>query len=265
MISSDFRTEARRKLAGKWGKTALIILAYFAISLVIGFIEGLFPDSTKGLFSIINAIIDIPLAFGLIISLFKVYNDEDVKTFDFLELGFSNFKKSWGITLQTALKMIVPIILVVVAYIILIVGTAGAVTSTMFLSSSASAGFTFLTVIGFILLIASMIWAITKSFYYQLAYLIAVENPDMTSKDAVLKSEEIMQGNRAKLFYLQLSFIGWAILSTFTFGIGLLWLAPYMQFAVIAFYKYVSGNTQSVEATVEEPSKVDEEPIKKED
>jgi len=25
MISSDFRTEARRKLAGKWGKTALII------------------------------------------------------------------------------------------------------------------------------------------------------------------------------------------------------------------------------------------------
>lgn len=29
MISSDFRTEARRKLDGKWGKTALIILAYF--------------------------------------------------------------------------------------------------------------------------------------------------------------------------------------------------------------------------------------------
>ena len=35
MISSDFRTEARRKLAGKWGKTALIILAYFAVFFVI--------------------------------------------------------------------------------------------------------------------------------------------------------------------------------------------------------------------------------------
>ena len=240
MISSDFRTEARRKLAGKWGKTALIILAYFAVFFVINFVEGFFPDFT----------------------LFKVYNDEEVKAFDFLELGFSNFKKSWGITLQTALKMIVPIILVVVAYIILIVGTAGAVTSTMFSSSSASAGFTLLTVVGFILLIASMIWAITKSFYYQLAYLAAVENPDMSAKDAVLKSEELMQGNRAKLFYLQLSFIGWAILSAFTFGIGILWLAPYMQFAVITFYKYVSGNTQKVEATVEEPSKDDDEPIK---
>ena len=262
MISSDFRTEARRKLAGKWEKTALIILAYFAVFFVINFVEGFFPDSTKGLFSIINAVIEIPLGFGLIITLFKVYNDEEVKAFDFLELGFSNFKKSWGITLQTVLKMIVPIILVVVAYIILIVGTAGAVTSTMFSSSSASAGFTLLTVVGFILLIASMIWAITKSFYYQLAYLVAVENPDMSAKDAVLKSEELMQGNRAKLFYLQLSFIGWAILSAFTFGIGILWLAPYMQFAVITFYKYVSGNTQKVEATVEEPSKDDDKPIK---
>lgn len=254
MISSDFRTEARRKLAGKWGKTALIILAYFAVFFVINFVEGLF--------SIINAVIEIPLGFGLIITLFKVYNDEEVKSFDFLELGFSNFKKSWGITLQTVFKMIVPIILVVVSYIILIVGTAGAVTSTMFSSSSASAGFTLLTVVGFILLIASMIWAITKSFYYQLAYLVAVENPDMSAKDAVLKSEELMQGNRAKLFYLQLSFIGWAILSAFTFGIGILWLAPYMQFAVITFYKYVSGNIQKVEATVEEPSKDDDEPIK---
>ena len=158
--------------------------------------------------------------------------------------------------------MIVPVILVIVAYIILIIGTAGAVASTMFSSSSASAGFTLLTVVGFILLIASMIWAITKSFYYQLAYLVAVENPDMSAKDAVLKSEELMQGNRAKLFYLQLSFIGWAILSAFTFGIGILWLAPYMQFAVITFYKYVSGNIQKVEATVEEPSKDDDEPIK---
>ena len=35
MISSDFRAEARRKLAGKWGKTALITLAYFAIFFVM--------------------------------------------------------------------------------------------------------------------------------------------------------------------------------------------------------------------------------------
>lgn len=262
MISSDFRTEARRKLAGKWGKTASITLAYFAIFFVISFIEGFFPDSAKWVFSIVNAVIEIPLGVGLIFSFFKVFNEEDVKAFDFLELGFSNFKKAWGITFQTFLKMIVPVILVIVAYIILIIGTAGAVTSTMFSSSSASAGFTLLTVIGFILLIASMIWAVTKSYYYQLAYIVAAENPDITSKDAVLKSEELMQGNRAKLFYLQLSFIGWSILVAFTFGIGMLWLTPYIQFAIIAFYKYVSGNNSAVEVKVEENSTDNDNPIK---
>lgn len=262
MISSDFRAEARRKLAGKWGKTASITLAYFAIFFVISFIEGFFPDSAKWVFSIVNAVIEIPLGVGLIFAFFKVFNDEDVKAFDFFELGFSNFKKAWGITFQTFLKMIVPVILVIVAYIILIIGTAGAVTSTMFSSSSASAGFTLLTIIGFILLIASMIWAVTKSYYYQLAYIVAAENPDITSKDAVLKSEELMKGNRAKLFYLQLSFIGWSILAAFTFGIGMLWLTPYIQFAIIAFYKYVSENNSAVEVKVEENSIDNDEPIK---
>ena len=41
-----------------------------------------------------------------------------------------------------------------------------------------------------------------------------------------------------------------------------LWLAPYMQFAVIIFYKYVSGNTQKLKLTAEEPSKDDDKPIK---
>ena len=55
-----------------------------------------------------------------------------------------------------------------------------------------------------------------------------------------------MTGNRAKLFWLQLSFIGWAILSVFTLGIGYLWLAPYMQMATIAFYKHLEGNNGQI-------------------
>lgn len=56
-----------------------------------------------------------------------------------------------------------------------------------------------------------------------------------------------MQGKRSKLFFLQLSFIGWAILAVFTFGIGYLWLLPYMQFATIAFYDFVAGNDITAE------------------
>lgn len=248
MVSSDFRTEARRKLSGKWGKAISIFIAYSFIFFVMGFVEGLFPEAIQSLLSLAVAVIEVPLAFGFIISLLKLFNEEDVKAFDFLSSGFSNFKKSWGVSLNILLKMLVPVILLIVSYVLVASGmTFLAVSSGIFAttSSSTSSVGIILSVLGFILLVVSWIWAITKSYYYQLAYFVAAENPELTGKQAVLKSEELMKNNRAKLFWLQLSFVGWAILCVFTFGIGFLWLMPYMQFAIISFYKHLSGNTQA--------------------
>lgn len=46
-----------------------------------------------------------------------------------------------------------------------------------------------------------------------------------------------MDGYKMKLFLLDLSFIGWMILSILTLGIGLLFLQPYMNTARAAFYE----------------------------
>lgn len=249
MISSDFRTEARRKLSGKWGKAVCLTLAYAAVFMVLGFIEGLFPESTEGIFSIISTVIEIPLSFGFIIAFMKLYNEEEVKAFDFFSLGFSNFARSWKISLQILVKMIVPVILIIISYVLIAFGTYGTAGAALY-SSSATAGFGGLAIVGFILLIVSMIWAVTKSYYYQLAYLVAVDNSDLTAKEVVEKSKELMTDKRAKLFCLQLSFIGWAILASIPFCIGYLWLVPYVQFATIAFYKFVIGDNSNVEAKV---------------
>ncbi len=250
MLSSDFREEARKRLTGKWGKVAIMVLAYMALFFVIGFIEGILPEPIQPILSLAELIIEIPLGFGLIYALVKVYNGEDVSAFDFVSLGFNNFKKSWGVSLNVALKMLLPIILIIVSYFLifgaLIFAASSAILSPSSATSAASTG-GIVSIIGFILLIVSMIWAITKSFYYQLAMLIAMENPDMSSKDAVLKSQELMTGNRGKLFCLQFSFIGWSILATITFGIGFLWLLPYIQFATIAFYKHLNGDSSNNE------------------
>lgn len=250
MISSDFRTEARRKLSGKWGKVACISLAYALVFFVFGMIEGLFPESMKPVFSILTAVIEIPLTFGLIISYMKLYKDEEVKAFDFFTLGFSNFAKSWKISLYTLVKMIVPIILLIVSCVLIAVGSVGTLGASYISSSVAMNNFGTVAIIGFILLIVSMIWTIVKSYYYQLAFFVAIDNSDLTAKEAVEKSQELMTGKRAKLFWLELSFIGWSILATITLGIGYLWLLPYIQFATIAFYKFVSGNNSNVEAEV---------------
>lgn len=250
MISSDFRTEARRRLSGKWGKAACIVLAYVAICFVIGFIECFFPSSITPIFSIINLVIGVPLVFGLIVAFMKLYNDEEVKAFDFCSLGFSNFAKSWKVSLHILLKLLVPIILIIVSYVLIGVGTVGTYGAIKVASSVAINSFGTVAIIGFILLIVSTIWVTVKSYYYQIAYFIAVDNSDLTAKEAVEKSKELMTGNRAKLFWLELSFIGWTILAAFTFGIAYLWLTPYILFATIAFYKFVSGNSSNVEAKV---------------
>ena len=52
----------------------------------------------------------------------------------------------------------------------------------------------------------------------------------------------MMKGHKFDLFFLQLSFIGWGILSVFTGGIGLLWLMPYMMSAQAAFYQDIKQN-----------------------
>lgn len=249
MNSSDFRSEARKKLQGKWGKAVCIFLAYSVLFFLLGFIEGLLPDSMEGIFSLVSTIIEVPLVFGFIISLMKLYNNEEVKAFDFFSLGFSNFAKSWKISLQIFVKMLVPIILIIVSYVLILFGSIGMYGAALY-SSSATAGFGVLSIIGFILLIVSMIWAITKSYYYQLSYFVAIDNPDLTAKESVEKSAELMKNNRGKLFGLQLSFIGWAILAILTLGIGYLWLMPYLQFALIAFYKFVNGDNSNIEAEV---------------
>ena len=253
MNSSDFRAEARKKLEGKWGKVAVITLAYVALFFVLGFIEGLLEkvSTIQSIWSIAVAVIEVPLAFGLIISLFKVFNSEDVKAFDFFMLGFNNFAKSWKISLRIVLKIIVPIILIVVSIFLMSFGLVAGSASAL-LSSSSSGGLFIFVVIGLILYIVALVWAIMVSYYYSLAYVIATDKPELDAKQAVEESKRLMTGNRGKLFCLQFSFIGWAILAALTFGIGYLWLLPYLQFSMFAFYKKLSGNdTVEVETNVE--------------
>lgn len=82
---------------------------------------------------------------------------------------------------------------------------------------------------------------IIANYSYAMTGFILAEYPEMTAGEAIERSKEMMDGNRFRLFCLQLSFIGWSILCSFTFGIGNLWLRPYRQAATAAFYREISG------------------------
>lgn len=111
--------------------------------------------------------------------------------------------------------------------------------SSAFLLSLLVGIFTFLW--SLLLIIPGIIAALN----YSQAFYIMTDNPEIGVMDAINRSKEMMQGHKGKLFLLQLSFIGWAILSVLTLFIGLLWLVPYIETTLANFYndlKFASLN-----------------------
>lgn len=85
---------------------------------------------------------------------------------------------------------------------------------------------------------------IVKSLSYAMTPFIMAENPDLTAKEAINISKQIMDGHKAELFWLNLTFFGWIILCVFTLGIGFLFLNPYMNVSYAVFYRSVSRPTR---------------------
>ena len=66
---------------------------------------------------------------------------------------------------------------------------------------------------------------------------------------AITASQKMIDGQNMDLLILSLSFIGWDILDSFTFGIGYLWLIPYIYTAYAAFYETLKKETSVTPAT----------------
>ncbi len=77
---------------------------------------------------------------------------------------------------------------------------------------------------------------IIASYAYSQVQFILLDNPEISPLEAIRKSKEMMHGHKMDLFVLNLSFLGWAILGIFTFGLLYLWLGPYMSVTLANFY-----------------------------
>ena len=206
-LNSELRAQARERLEGQWGTFVLMTF----------------------LMLVIQTILQIP---GYIGSLLEILSPENVLA----SLSFSNISNilsllalplSWGLTVSLLRNHREES----VDLENLFDGFRGGRYTRVFCALFLVNLFTFLWAL---LLI---IPGIMKAFSYALTPYILLDEPELTAKQAIARSCEIMQGRRWKLFCLSLSFIGWGILSLLTFGIGFLWLAPYMNASIAAFYE----------------------------
>lgn len=107
-----------------------------------------------------------------------------------------------------------------------------------FLIGLMTALFTFLWSLLFI------IPGIVKYYAYSMAYYVKCDNPTYDWKQCLDESQRITKGKKWKLFCLDLSFIGWIFVCTFTCGIGTLWVNPYMYASKTSFYESIKENVQ---------------------
>lgn len=100
--------------------------------------------------------------------------------------------------------------------------------------------------IGLLVMLKVFLWSlllvipgIMKAYSYSMVYYIKNDHPSFTWRECLAESEHAMAGKRLSLFFLDLSFIGWILLVPFTFGLGGLWLAPYMEQSHAQFYESI--------------------------
>ncbi|EJR00494.1 hypothetical protein II5_05209 [Bacillus cereus MSX-A1] len=253
----EMKREALYSLKGKWGLGVGSTILYFILSYVVsmaamlillipGIIIFLSVVSLTGSFKEETMSIGAGITFGIFYCIMIILSNasygitsygytnvflqiskrEDAKV-DHLFEGFRGFKRM----MKTMWAMLA---------ILLYTGTWIPMLLIGLFALLGEEGNTSFAIAFFVLLAISIVGMIVMYFSYALTYYVMIENPEYSVSQAMKECKNLMKGHKLDLFLLWLSFIGWAILALLTFGIGFLWLSPYMSTTTAHFYRYIS-------------------------
>lgn len=200
------RTRARQLLAGHW-KTAVTLSLSYGVLLVL---TAVLRDKTMAVGTIatlIVGLVGVSLVYGFY-SLVQADNDPETET----TLTWPG--SLWLIGENNRLKVNV------IAYVLVSL-------------------FTFLWTL--LLIVPGIIKALSYSQTYYILADAQANDVEMSAMEAIKTSQMIMKGHKWEFFCLQLSFLGWMILAGLTFGIGWLWLGPYLSTTKACYYDYVAS------------------------
>ncbi len=223
MTLKEYRAKAREALTGKyWGALAVCLL----VSLIVGIVSGigtLFETIAKnnGLNGVTGTVIAIVGAVfvtnPLIVGLNRYFIKSIKEKREVNDLAYP-FQNGFSRTVTTMLLETVYVMLWSLLFIIP---------------------------------------GIVKSYSYYMVDYILAENPQLETERIFEISKKAMDGYKMRAFLLQLSFIGYYILSIITFGIGFVFLAPYLSMAMTVFYDDVKKS--AIERGIIQPGELPEE------
>lgn len=199
MTRVELKEKAKESLKGKWGESIKIYLIYLLISFVVGLVEGFILgllNVSEQTSALLTDATSLILSALFMLGMASFY----LKIARNEEVTYKELFSKTNMFVATLLVMLL-------VYV-----------------------FTFLWSLLFI--IPGIIAAIS----YSQVYYIMLDNPELKTSEVVKMSKEMMKGHKMDYFLLTLSFLGWGILCLLTFGIGFLWLIPYMNVTTVNFY-----------------------------
>lgn len=199
--SSNYRAQAREVLRNQWGDAAIAALIILIITLAIStpsIISSLKGSEWGGSITTLLSVLVLPLQYAFYISLLDLVRTN--------ETNVVNYTITYARQHAYAnLRFLVAGLLIMILSSLLAVVTLG-------------------------------IGAIILSYAYGMVPYLLHDYPELTPREAMKISREMMRGQKWNLFVLDLTFIGWILLSIITLGVGMLVVQPYMLTARAAFY-----------------------------
>jgi uncharacterized membrane protein len=216
----DLMTDARAALAGNWGLAIGGVFVYLLVMVIL---------AIPYLGSIVSFIITGPLMLGWYL-FFLMLSRREPGSVGMIFDGFKQFGTGFLAYLLMALLVFawaLPGILVIIVMAVLSLKPllGGGMPSVRMMVIMAP------------LAILALIPAMIAQFRYSMTYFVINDAPGIGPMEAIQHSSQMMRGNKWKLFCLQCRFIGWSFLCLFTFGIGFLWLIPYMMTSLAVFFE----------------------------
>ncbi|MCK8061173.1 MULTISPECIES: DUF975 family protein [unclassified Fusibacter] len=83
-------------------------------------------------------------------------------------------------------------------------------------------------IMNFLFFLLLVIPGIVKHYAYSMVPYLLADNPNMNAREALKLSERMTSGHKLDILILDLSFIGWYILGSLLFGIGIYFVNPYV-------------------------------------
>ncbi len=211
MITSnkELMTKARKSLSGKWDVAVVGYVIYIFISIVIPTIIDFLHPDELKNFDILSTVIQLLVGPPMLIGLIIFSINMSRNQETKVEQLFDGFKYYD----KALLLYIVSTVLIFLQFLLLVVP------------------------------------GIIAALRYSQAFFILAENKSINPIEALKKSSKMMDGYKWKYFCLGLRFIGWLFLCILTFGIGLLWVGPYMSISLAHFYNELKN--QSTESSTD--------------